>query len=139
MTPRVLIHVQHLLGIGHLQRAAAIAGALRERGAKVVLATGGVRGAAGGSRLAAARRRRSCNLPRRGRRIPASRRCWMRTASADRRRVEERGGAMRVLQLFAETAPDVLLTEMYPVRAAQLPLRADTLAGSGARAGRSRR
>ena len=25
MTARVLIHVQHLLGIGHLQRAAAIA------------------------------------------------------------------------------------------------------------------
>src|SRR3954471_21014455 len=41
MSPRVLIHVQHLLGIGHLQRAAAFAGALQERGAKVVLATGG--------------------------------------------------------------------------------------------------
>src|SRR5204863_8219928 len=42
VTPRVLIHVQHLLGIGHLQRAAAIASALREAGGRVVLASGGV-------------------------------------------------------------------------------------------------
>ncbi|MES1152130.1 MAG: glycosyl transferase, partial [Dongia sp.] len=39
--PTVLIHVQHLLGIGHLQRAVEIAVALRKAGARVVLASGG--------------------------------------------------------------------------------------------------
>src|SRR3569833_3313039 len=39
--PTVLIHVQHLLGIGHLQRAVAVATALRAQGARVVLASGG--------------------------------------------------------------------------------------------------
>lgn len=38
---RVFFYVQHLLGVGHLQRAAAIARALRAQGAEVVLASGG--------------------------------------------------------------------------------------------------
>lgn len=38
---RVLIHVQHLLGTGHLRRAAAIAKALAEQGAAVTLLSGG--------------------------------------------------------------------------------------------------
>ena len=40
--PRVMIWIQHLLGIGHRRRAAAIARALAERGADVALVTGGV-------------------------------------------------------------------------------------------------
>jgi len=39
---RVLIHVQHLLGTGHLFRAAALARALGERGLAVTLASGGL-------------------------------------------------------------------------------------------------
>jgi predicted glycosyltransferase len=39
--PRILIHVQHLLGTGHLRRMAAIAAAAAERGARVLLASGG--------------------------------------------------------------------------------------------------
>ena len=39
---RVLIHVQHLLGTGHLRRAAAIAKALAEEGAAVTLVSGGL-------------------------------------------------------------------------------------------------
>jgi predicted glycosyltransferase len=39
--PRVLIWVQHLLGTGHLRRAHLLAAALAERGARVVLASGG--------------------------------------------------------------------------------------------------
>ena len=39
---RVLIYVQHLLGIGHLQRSLHIAGALSRRGAAVHLASGGM-------------------------------------------------------------------------------------------------
>ena len=38
----VFFYVQHLLGIGHLKRAATLAQALRDAGFKVVLASGGV-------------------------------------------------------------------------------------------------
>src|SRR5882724_6670151 len=51
---RVLIHVQHLLGTGHLRRAAAIAAALAQRGAVVTLLSGGppvANLAVGGARL----------------------------------------------------------------------------------------
>ena len=41
MTPRVLLHVQHLLGIGHLRRAAAIARALAAGGFEVAFVSGG--------------------------------------------------------------------------------------------------
>jgi predicted glycosyltransferase len=52
--PRVFIYVQHLLGIGHLKRAAVLARALAARGLEVTLASGGppVPGLAlGGARL----------------------------------------------------------------------------------------
>ena len=39
---RVFVYVQHLLGIGHLKRAATLARALSERGSEVTFATGGV-------------------------------------------------------------------------------------------------
>lgn len=42
MTKRVAIHVQHLLGIGHLKRAAALARALAAKGAEVLVLSGGV-------------------------------------------------------------------------------------------------
>ncbi len=40
-TKRVFLYVQHLLGIGHLRRAAAIAAAAAARGLEVTLASGG--------------------------------------------------------------------------------------------------
>jgi predicted glycosyltransferase len=112
MTPRVLIHVQHLLGIGHLQRAAAVAGALQEQGARVVLATGGVPVP-----------QLEANLERRGVaivRLAAARAAdssFSALLDAEGNRVDEAWQARRrdaLLQLFAETAPDVLVTEMYP-------------------------
>ncbi len=42
MTPRILIHVQHLLGVGHLMRAAALSKALSEDGLEVMLVSGGM-------------------------------------------------------------------------------------------------
>ena len=112
MTARVLIHVQHLLGIGHLQRAAAIAGALQERGAKVVLATGGVRVPA----VEAALKQRGVEVVR-----LASARSKDSSFST---LIDENGDVVddawkarrrdAVLAVFAETAPDVLITEMYP-------------------------
>lgn len=41
MTARVMFHVQHLLGIGHLKRASAIARAMTEDGLEVTMALGG--------------------------------------------------------------------------------------------------
>ena len=40
-SPRVFFYVQHLLGIGHLKRAAAVARALVEAGAEVEFVLGG--------------------------------------------------------------------------------------------------
>jgi predicted glycosyltransferase len=41
MTPRIFFYVQHLLGIGHLRRAATLARALAEGGFDVLLVSGG--------------------------------------------------------------------------------------------------
>jgi predicted glycosyltransferase len=112
VNPRALIHVQHLLGIGHLQRAAAIAGALQERGAKVVLASGGVRV----PQVEAALQQRGVEVVH-----LATARSADSSFSA---LLDEKGDivddawkALRrdaLLALFAETQPDVLVTEMYP-------------------------
>jgi predicted glycosyltransferase len=112
MTARVLIHVQHLLGIGHLQRAAAIAGALRERGAGVVLATGGVRV----PQVEAALEQRGVKVVQ----LAAARSAdssFSALLDEDGKVIDEAWKAKRcdaVLRLFAEIAPDALITEMYP-------------------------
>ena len=112
MTPRVLIHVQHLLGIGHLQRAAAIAGALQERGAKVVLATGGMPVAS----VEAALGQRGVEVVR----LAAARSAdssFSTLLDEDGKVVDDAWKSRRrdaVLKLFAERVPDVLITEMYP-------------------------
>jgi predicted glycosyltransferase len=41
MSPRVFFHVQHLLGIGHLRRAAVLARAMAANGFDVLLVSGG--------------------------------------------------------------------------------------------------
>jgi predicted glycosyltransferase len=135
MTARVLIHVQHLLGIGHLQRAAAIAGALQEMGARVTLATGGAavpqvesalaeRGVAV-VRLAAARSADAL----------FSQLVDENSAPIDDAWRERRRDA--VLRLFAETQPDVLLTEMFPF--GRRPFRFELLPLLEAARARSRR
>lgn len=112
MTVRVLIHVQHLLGIGHLQRAAAIAGALRESGAEVVLATGGV----AVPQVEAALERRGVEIVR----LAVARSAdssFSALVDESGKVVDDAWKARRrdaVLALFATTKPDVLVTEMYP-------------------------
>jgi predicted glycosyltransferase len=112
VTSRVLIHVQHLLGIGHLQRAAAIAGALQERGARVVLATGGVPVPP----VEAALEQRGVEVVR----LAAARSAdssFSALLDESGQVVDEAWKTRRrdaVLQLFAGVAPDVLVTEMYP-------------------------
>jgi predicted glycosyltransferase len=108
----MLIHVQHLLGIGHLQRAAAIAGALQERGAAVVLATGGVPV----PQVESALKKRGVEV------VQLS---SARSADSSFSALLDESGAVvddawkkrrrdALLRLFVETAPDVLITEMYP-------------------------
>ena len=136
MTVRVLFHVQHLLGIGHLTRAAALARAFAEDGMQVTVASGGepVRGVDFG-------RATLVQLP------PAR--------VADRRfkeLLDERGAPVddewrarrreRLLALHGAADPDVVLTELFPfgrrqLRFELLPLL-DRCAAGRARAGRPR-
>ncbi len=108
MTERVLIHVQHLLGTGHLRRAAALGAALAEVGFDVEIASGGppIAGLdAGRSRL--------FQLPP------------LRTADASfKTLIDAAGNAVDddwkrrrrdlLLSRFAAFRPDVLVTELFP-------------------------
>src|SRR3569833_4774685 len=110
--PTVLIHVQHLLGIGHLQRAVAVATALRALGARVVRASGGTpvpqleeRAAARGVEIVRLPEARSADVH------------FSAILDADGRPIDEAWKARRrdmLLHLLAETAPDAVVTEMYP-------------------------
>ena len=105
---RVFFYVQHLLGIGHLRRAAAIARALVRAGAEVTFVSGGepVPGIdLGGARLV--------QLP------PASAADsgFSAIVDAEGRPIDEAWQAERRRQLlaaFAAVKPDILLIEMYP-------------------------
>lgn len=105
---RVLIHVQHLLGIGHLRRAAALARGLAAAGIDVTLASGGMPVARldlGQARLVQLPPARSADetfkvlLDEHDRPIDDA---W---------RAQRRD---RLLALFEETRPDALVIEMFP-------------------------
>ena len=106
--PRVMIWVQHLMGIGHQRRAAAIARALAERGADVAFVTGG----AGAPEFDSGRIRVVA--------LPAARVTdagYRALVDADGREVDDAWRAARrdmLLAAFAEHAPHVLVTETWP-------------------------
>jgi predicted glycosyltransferase len=109
MTARVLFHVQHLLGSGHLRRAAAIASALAAAGFDVELVSGGfpVRdldcGAARLTQLPPAR---------------AADESFKTLLDADARPVDDAWRQARrdaLLARFAAFAPDVVITELFPL------------------------
>jgi predicted glycosyltransferase len=105
---RVLFHVQHLLGIGHLQRAAAIAAAMQAKGLAVTVASGGEPVAGldlGGAELV--------QLPP----AFAADTAFSAILDAGGRPIDEAWKAARraqLLSLFERLAPDVLLLELYP-------------------------
>ena len=108
MTRRVLFHVQHLLGIGHLRRVAALAKACADRDLEVTVASGGAAiahldtGRAALVQLPALRaadERFSRLLDDRGRDIDDDWRARRRAASLD---------------LFARLRPAVLVIETFP-------------------------
>ena len=118
---RVFFWVQHLLGIGHLRRAALLAAAMAEAGFDVLLVSGGLPARhldPGGARFAqlppvkAADRRFSALVDGAGRPLEAA-------FDAARRR--------RLMELFHGHRPDAVITEMFPFgrrrfRAELLPL-----------------
>jgi predicted glycosyltransferase len=111
---KVLFHVQHLLGIGHLRRAATLAGALAREGMEVTLASGGV--------------------PVPGMVPPGVRLVQLPPAAAEdgsfRHLVDETGrradDAWRekrraiLLDAYAAAAPDLLVIELFPFGRRQL-------------------
>ncbi|AWN34569.1 glycosyltransferase [Methylobacterium radiodurans] len=105
---RVLIAVTHLLGAGHLTRAAALARAFAAAGHDVVLASGGA--PAPLVRLAGVRLVQLPPLHVRGTAFSDLRDADGQPADAallDRRR-------SMLLGALAESAPDVLITELFP-------------------------
>ena len=106
--PRVMIWVQHLMGIGHQRRAAAIAHALAERGADVVLVSGGV-----GVPDVDPGRVRVVALPA----TRAADTSYRALVDVHGREVDDAWCASRrntLLAAFAEYTPHVLVTETYP-------------------------
>ena len=104
----VFFYVQHLLGTGHLQRAAAIARATAAAGLDTVLVSGGVPLA--GLDVGAARLAQLEPLRARDQSFTA-------LVDAQGRVVEEAFKARRaeaLLALFEEVRPRVLMTEMFP-------------------------
>lgn len=98
---RVFIYVQHLLGIGHLKRAATLAQALRAYGFEVILASGGapVDGIA------------VLQLP------PASSPDFRQLIDENGKPVDEAWKRRRrdaLIQAYCKASPDVLLIELFP-------------------------
>ena len=114
MTARVFFYVQHLLGIGHLRRAAALARAISAGGFDVLLVSGGapVDGLAlGGARFH--------QLPP----LRAADARLKELAQLDGTPVDEAFKAKRIrqlLDLFEAEQPDILLTEQFPFGRTQL-------------------
>ncbi|HLZ65804.1 MAG TPA: glycosyltransferase [Aliidongia sp.] len=108
MTASILIHVQHLLGTGHLQRAALVARALIAEGATVTLVTGGM--PLPGFRLDGGR---VVQLPP----LKATDASFRTLVGPDDRPLDAALQAERralVLEAFARSRPDVVVTETYP-------------------------
>ena len=103
----VFFHVQHLLGIGHLKRAATLARALRSAGFEVTLASGGtpVQGI------------EVLQLP------PASSPDFKQLVDENGRPVDDAWKARRreaLLNAFEGISPDALLIELFPFGRRQL-------------------
>lgn len=118
----VLFHVQHLLGIGHLRRAARVARALGDAGLEVVLASGGTpeQGLGLG-------RARLVQLP------PIRARDSLFSGLVDATTgapLDEHAKARRrdaLLALLRETAPRIVLLEMYPFGRRQMRFELEPL------------
>jgi len=106
--PAVMVYVQHLLGIGHQMRAAAIIRAMKEDGMDVTCVSGGEQSDLpylGGARL--------IQLPA----LRAADTSFRRLVDNEGRELDEEGRQRRrtsLLAAFAEIQPRVLLIESFP-------------------------
>ena len=106
--PRVMVYVQHLLGIGHQMRAAAIIRAMQATGLDVACVTGGEAGGMpdlGGARLV--------QLPP----VRAADATFSRLVDAQGREIDDAWRESRreaLLAAFREIDPRVLLIESFP-------------------------
>jgi predicted glycosyltransferase len=108
VTPRVLFYVQHLVGVGHVFRATRIVRALRRQGVEVDLVFGGV--PIPDLDVADARVH---YLPP----VRAGLEVFNRLEDGDGNPVDDAYKARRrdmLLAIFAETRPDVVVTEAFP-------------------------
>lgn len=118
---RVFIYVQHLLGIGHLRRAATLANALAEQGLEVTLASGGFE-----VRDLALRGVRLVQLPSAGtgdagfKSLVAPNGRPVDAAWKDARRA-------RLIAAWQACDPHVLLVELYPFGRRQMRFELDPL------------
>ncbi|MGD9537795.1 MAG: glycosyltransferase family protein [Alphaproteobacteria bacterium] len=111
--PAVLIHVQHLLGIGHLRRAAAIGRAIAAEGLAVTLVSGGpkVPLELGAAKLVQLEPVRAADAAFSG------------LVDIEGKPIDEAFKARRrahLLGVFHEARPRVLITELYPFGRRQL-------------------
>lgn len=108
MTARVLFYVQHLLGIGHVKRAAALTRAMAGHGLDVTVVLGGRPVAVADFGAA-----RTVQLPP----VEANDETFSQLVDGDGNPVDAAFEARRrdaLLGLFAETRPDVLMCEQFP-------------------------
>jgi predicted glycosyltransferase len=112
--PRVLFYVQHLLGIGHLKRAATLARAAAGAGLDVTLVSGGQE--VPGLALGAAKLIQLAP-------VRAADKYFKVLVDADGHEIDDafRGARRdRLLRVFADVAPDIVITELFPFGRRQL-------------------
>lgn len=116
-----ILYVQHLLGIGHLMRAGALARGLESAGIRVVLVSGGLPVPvleAGASRFEQLSPVRSPDET------------FKRLVTEDGEPVDEAWKDRRrehLLEIFDREHPDILLTELYPFGRRQMRFELDPL------------
>ena len=105
---RVLIYVQHLLGVGHLQRAMQLSSALLQQGFRVDLVTGGKR-----AQLVAAEQLRIHQLAP----LYCPDGSFSRLLDANGNDIDDHWREQRkqqLLEIFDACAPQALITETFP-------------------------
>lgn len=107
-SPRVLIYVQHLLGVGHLQRAMQLSSALLRQGLRVDLVSGGMP-----ARLTAVETLRIHQLPP----LYCPDGSFSRLLDANGNDIDDNWRELRkqqLLEIFDACAPQALITETFP-------------------------
>ena len=110
---RVLIYVQHLLGVGHLQRAIHLSTALLRQGFRVDLVSGGMPGHLSAAQSPTAQTLRIHQLPP----LYSPDGSFSRLLDANGNDIDDHWRERRkqqLLKIFDTCAPQVLITETFP-------------------------